>query len=56
MRTREEIFKSTDLDNASFRQVEIQLDIRDLLIGLQEQIDRMFRLIESIEYSSRTKK
>jgi len=56
MRTKEEIERSTDLDNASFRQVEVQLDIRDLLIGLQGDVDRMSRLIERIEYSSRTKK
>jgi len=56
MRTREKILEDTDIKNASLGQLEVELDIRDLLIGFQEQIDRMSRLIESIEYQSRTKK
>lgn len=56
MRTREEILKDTDTRNVSLGQLEIELDNRDLLIGLQEQISRMSSLMESIEYQCRVKK
>lgn len=56
MRTREEILKDKDTTNASLGQLEVELDNRDLLIGLLEQISRMSRLMESIEYQCRVKK